>query len=82
MNQRIHTSSLNWCVYVCYDFRSQKSWNLLVGRKVIYQKHIGCWRSCGIAWLKMVSEKEEKEGEGDSPSLNQSRRQTCLGRCT
>lgn len=38
-------------------------------KKPLYQKHIGCWRSCGIALLKVVSEKGGKKGEIGSPSL-------------
>lgn len=35
--------------YVCLLWLQEpKSWNLLVGRKVFYQKHIGCRRSCTL----------------------------------
>lgn len=39
------TWSLNSCVLWLQE---PKSWNLLVGRKVLYQKHIGCRRSCTL----------------------------------
>lgn len=51
-----------------------KSWNLLVERKVLYQKHIGCRRSCALPrsrWFKTRKEEDQSPdlaGQGETPA--------------
>lgn len=60
--------------YVCLLWLQEtKSWNLLVGRKVFYQKHIGCRRSCTLPHQRWFRREREERGEGRRPDLDKKR---------